>query len=491
MNPNQNPVWAPPISILGVPFDNVTTQQTLSIFQDMIASRKPHYVATANVDFVVQATHDIELRRILNDAHLVLCDGMPLVWASHLLGNPLPERVAGSDLVPLLLAQAEKLGHRVFFLGGQEDIAAKAIANIKERHPDLQIAGVMSPPFSALLEMDHAAICKAVRDSKADILLVSFGCPKQEKWIAMNYRSLGVPVCMGVGATIDFLAGAVKRAPKWMQQAGMEWIFRLAQEPRRLLNRYFTDMLVFGAGILRQILRLSGSCHYGNAKLSFETIGGIQVVELPQRFDADTIRANPEEWQQIVANDKSTVMLGHRVNFADSTAIAMLSRIAKDLRVQGHFMVVAEPSMPMWHALEVMHVGSVTDVCARLTEATKMIQKRKSEETVSLSGQGDATPSVINWQGEVTAGNATEIWDQTEQLLAASVQRGCRNLTIDLSTVRFVDSTGVGLMVRAKKQCTARGINIRFEHPSQAASSVIRTLRMESFLLDNSPVLTA
>ena len=491
MNPNPNPEWAPPISVLGVPFDNVTTAQTLSLFQDMIASRKPHYVATANVDFVVQATHDIELRRILNDAHLVLCDGMPLVWASKLLGNPLPERVAGSDLVPLLLAQAEKLGHRVFFLGGQEDIAAKAIANIRERHPNLQIAGVMSPPFATLLEMDHAGICKAVRDSRADILLVSFGCPKQEKWISMNYRALGVPVCMGVGATIDFLAGAVQRAPGWMQRVGMEWVFRLAQEPRRLLNRYFTDMLVFGAGIMRQILRLSGSANYGSNKLLFENIGNVLVVELPEKFDTESVCTNPEEWKKIIAAGKSTVLLGHRVNFADSTAIAMLARVAKDLRVNGHHMVVAEPSVAMWHALEVMHVDAVMDVCSRLKEAIKVIQKRESEESVSLSGHGTGTPNVINWQGEVTAGNATEIWNQTEQILAATVRSGCRSLKIDLSTVRFVDSTGVGLMVRAKKQCTARGIDIRFERPSKAASSVIHTLRMESFLLGNTPALPA
>src|SRR6478735_4562437 len=133
--------FRPPISILGVRFDNVTIAETLEIIERMIATREPHYVVTANVDFVVQAQHDVELRRIFFDAHLVLCDGTPLVWASRLLGNPLCERVAGADVVPLLISLAEKKGYRVFFLGAAPDSIERAVANVQARHPALRICG--------------------------------------------------------------------------------------------------------------------------------------------------------------------------------------------------------------------------------------------------------------------------------------------------------------------------------------------------------------
>src|SRR5579859_1402174 len=142
----------PPIAILGVPFDNVTAAETVDAIERMVASRQPHYLVTANVDFLVQAQDDVELRRILFDAHLVLCDGTPLVWASKLLGNPLLERVAGADLVPLLLRVAAEKSYRVFFLGASPDSAARAVENLKKLHPTLVIAGFYSPPFNKLLE---------------------------------------------------------------------------------------------------------------------------------------------------------------------------------------------------------------------------------------------------------------------------------------------------------------------------------------------------
>lgn len=488
MNPQLTARWAPPISILGVPFDSVTTKQTLSLFRDMIASRQPHYVATANVDFVVQARHDLELRRILNDAHLVLCDGMPLVWASRLLGNALPERVAGSDLVPLLLSQAQECGHRVFFLGGQEDVAATALANIRARHPKLQIAGVMSPPFSPLLEMDHEGISQAIRAAKPDILLVSFGCPKQEKWISMNYRSLGVPVCMGVGATIDFLAGAVKRAPQWMQRVGMEWLFRLLQEPKRLFARYFTDLLGFASGIIHQLTHLSRSAAAGSREMSAEVNSGVQFVDLPERFDVASVLDAQDAWTNVGSGARSAIVLGSRVQSADSTALAMLSRTAMSLRSHGQHLVIAEPSDALLRALEVMRTDSILEVCASRVQALRMIEDRSCEETVALTS---VASDVINWQGEVTAGNADEIWNRTHAVMVQVQAADRHSLTIDLGAVRFVDSTGVGLMVRAKKQCGERGIDICFQHPSRAATSVIRALRMEAYLLGHSPALSA
>src|SRR5215469_3174866 len=136
----------PPIAILGVLFDNVTIADAIRAIERMVASREPHYLVTANVDFVVQAQEDVELRRILSDAHLVLCDGTPLVWASKMLGNPLLERVAGADVVPVLLRVAAEKGYRVFFLGATPDSVAKAVKSLNELHPSLVVAGFDSPP---------------------------------------------------------------------------------------------------------------------------------------------------------------------------------------------------------------------------------------------------------------------------------------------------------------------------------------------------------
>lgn len=247
------PAEAERVRLLDVPFDVVTMHETLERVGSMIRARQPHYLATANVDFAVQSRKDPELREILEKAHLVVCDGTPLVWLSRLLRRPLPERVAGSDMVPRLLVKAEQEGWRVFFLGGESEVLKQAVRKVAEKHPRLEIAGAYSPPFAPLEKMDHEGIRTRVKEARPDLLLVSFGCPKQEKWIARHYEALGVPVSVGVGATIDFLAGAMKRAPRWMQVAGMEWIFRLAQEPRRLLKRYATDMVVFAIGSVREI----------------------------------------------------------------------------------------------------------------------------------------------------------------------------------------------------------------------------------------------
>src|SRR5438034_3194444 len=187
-------VQVPPIALLGVPFDHLNMDGALERIDRMVASRQPHYVVTANVDFLVQARRDVELRRILLEAHLVLCDGTPLVWASRLLGNPLPERVAGADLVPSLIRVAAEKGHRIFFLGGAPEVAEQAAANLQARYPTLNLVGHYSPPLRELLEMDHDEMVRRVRAARPDLLFVSFGCPKAEKWIEMHYRSLGVPV---------------------------------------------------------------------------------------------------------------------------------------------------------------------------------------------------------------------------------------------------------------------------------------------------------
>lgn len=372
--------WAhrlpPPIVMMGVPFDQVSATQTLEIIGEMIASRRPHLLATANVDFLAQVQEDENLRRILVDADLVVCDGTPLVWMSKWLGDPLPERVAGSDLVPLLLDLAAERGYRVFFLGGRDEVVAVAETKIKERWPTLQIAGIYSPPFAPLDQMDHADICQRVRDTNADMLFVSFGCPKQEKWLAMNFKAAGVPVAIGVGATIDFLAGAVKRAPVWMRRCGAEWIFRILQEPRRLAGRYWKDIRIVGPGLLRQLLHMrsrTGTPPSSSAPPQDATVANSTqptVITLPERLDALAARDAtlwPTETAATVVLDASAT------TFIDSTGTGLLVRFARNARERGGRCILAGASPVVLKSLDLMKLRAVFTEAPDLATALTLL----------------------------------------------------------------------------------------------------------------------
>jgi N-acetylglucosaminyldiphosphoundecaprenol N-acetyl-beta-D-mannosaminyltransferase len=390
-----------------------------------------------------------------------------------------------------LLQLAEQKGYRVFFLGGQEEVAAKALENIMAKHPNLQVAGVLSPPFKPLLEMDHEGICQTIRESEADLLFVSFGCPKQEKWINMNYRKLGVPVSMGVGATIDFLAGHMKRAPKWMHGLGLEWVYRLLQEPKRLFKRYFDDLLVFGVEMVKQLLKLRKGAHHGSTGFVMTETDTSQVVELPELFNAKTVTYNRAKWRNLASSEKPLVIDGSRVLVADSTGLALLTRLQKNHREADLPMVLVGASDALQHALDLLHLDKVFNTAIDVEQGLNLLQSLNEEHPVRAIYIDSDCSGSISWQGEITSANEKEIWDLTQLMITNAAQHGGGTVAIDLSTIRFVDSSGVGLMVRAKKQGRNSGVNVSFVNPSAAARSVIRTLRMEKFIFDESPALSA
>ena len=470
-----------PIAILGVPFDNVTTPETLAIIAEMIASGQPHCAATANVDFIVQALEDVELRRILFDMHLVLADGMPIVWASRFLGNPLPERVTGSGLIPLLLAEAEKRGWRVFFLGGTEESVALAAEKTRAKHPQLQLVGAYSPPFKRLLEMDHEDILRRIREARPDILLVAFGCPKQEKWINMHYRKSGVPFSVGVGATIDFLAGTFKRAPGWMQKTGTEWIFRMLQEPGRLVKRYGKDLWVFGRVIwqqwwhLRQWKRSPASL--APAAVSPD-VPGLMIIKTPETLGAAEVQQLRAEWQQAVESHDVIFDLA-ATNLADSTGMGLLIRLRKRSRELGHGMVLVSPGVQMQAALALMKLADFFAVETSLSAARARVKNETGGAQLSVQTQAETL--TIRWQGDVTAETASELATRTESQLKR-VQPG-QQVVIDLGGVAFADSTGVGLMVRLRKYALRQNLDLAFTRPNANVLNVLRLLKIEEFLL--------
>ncbi len=295
-----------PVVLFGVPFDVVTISQTIAFVGQMIASKRPHQLVMADVGFVVRALKDVEVHRILIEAHLILCDGMPLLLASQRLGNPLPELVAGFDLVPALLSAAEKNGWRVFFLGGKEEIVRRALDNLRAQHPRLTVAGHLSPPSAPLAEMDNAGICRAIREAKPDILLISLGCPKQEMWLNMHCRALGVPVSIGIGHTIDFLAGAIPRAPMWLQRFGLERAFWLMREPRRLFWRYMTDLWFFTWHFVVQwwefhVHRRRVARYRRLTVVAEKTESGFELVMLPPRLRHHGLQATTGDHRFVAA----------------------------------------------------------------------------------------------------------------------------------------------------------------------------------------------
>ena len=341
----------------------------------MIHSRRPQYVVTANADFLAQARRDSELRRILLNAPLVLCDGTPLVWLSRFFGNALPERVAGADIVPELIRIAAKRRYGVFLLGTTDEANAKAIAKLRTRFPDLQ-ATSYSPPFRPLEEMNNQEIIRRIRLARPDLLLVAFGCPKAEKWIARHYRQLGVPVTIGVGATIDFLAGRVKRAAQWMQHGGLEWIYRLCQEPRRLFKRYLGDLGFMAGAIFHQWWTLDARSHPGRAGTRTAIV---QVepnwhrVEAASCLNKDSVEGDASRWKQIADADRHCLLELSETHTIDSTGVAVLIHVQKHLRASDNHLVLLSPSRAVKRALAAMRLTSYFEIADDAIEAREVI----------------------------------------------------------------------------------------------------------------------
>lgn len=227
----------PTATILNVKVHALTNAQTVALIEDFIASGQPHQLCTVNPEFVVEAQHDLEFQAIINHADLAMPDGVGLIKAAKFLKTaPLPERVPGSDLVVRLARLSHQKGYSIYFLGAQEGVAKQAIDRLKIDYPNLNVAGYYAG--SPALE-ENEAIVQRILAARPDMLLVAYGAPKQDKWIARNRDRLQIPVCIGVGGSFDFLAGTATRAPVWVQRLNLEWLHRLIMQPwrwRRIWN---------------------------------------------------------------------------------------------------------------------------------------------------------------------------------------------------------------------------------------------------------------
>ncbi len=250
----------PRCKVWGVPFDCVTLPESIEVIESLIERGKPSYVITANLNYVMLHHEDPTMHAITEEADLILADGQPIVWRSQLDDQNLPERVAGSDMIFDIAERAADRGWKIYFLGGEEGVAAACAEKLVEKFPTLKIAGVESPPFRSLTADEQAAQDERIRATGADVLLVAFGQPKGERWIHEHHERLGVPVSIQLGASFDFIAGTATRAPAFWQAIGLEWFYRMCSDPKRLIARYWANAKFLCAQIRTEIASYLRQC---------------------------------------------------------------------------------------------------------------------------------------------------------------------------------------------------------------------------------------
>ncbi|MGH2762156.1 MAG: WecB/TagA/CpsF family glycosyltransferase [Thermoleophilaceae bacterium] len=258
LKPQAAPAAAPAVrqrDLLGVPVAMVDYERAIEVMDELVETRGRGYVCAAPVHALMEARDHTEVLEALRGSTLVVPDGMPLVWAANLLGEGLGDRVYGPELMLRYSDRCVERGHRVWLYGGRDQGALVQLAlSMRRRHPGIKIVGGYSPPFRPLTGEEEDEVVRQVNESRPDVLWVGIGVPKQEKWMARMRDRLEVPVMCGVGAAFDFHAGRISMAPRWMQERGLEWIYRIAQEPKRLLPRYLYTNPRFVAAFARQYL---------------------------------------------------------------------------------------------------------------------------------------------------------------------------------------------------------------------------------------------
>ncbi|MCD7998279.1 MAG: WecB/TagA/CpsF family glycosyltransferase [Clostridiales bacterium] len=234
--------------LLNTYVNSVDMNETLSAIDEMIFSSKKRYIVAINVDVIMKIENDPYLKEITDNADMVLVDGKPLIWIAKYHNRPVKAKISGSDMIPLLCERAAEKGYSIFIIGGKNGIAKKAKENLEKDYPGINVIGTYAPPFGFEKdEVELEKINEMITTAHPDLLIVCFGCPKQEKWIYENYNKYDAKVSICAGATVDFLAGNVKRAPRWISECGFEWLYRFFKEPKRMFRRYFIDdVKIFG-----------------------------------------------------------------------------------------------------------------------------------------------------------------------------------------------------------------------------------------------------
>jgi N-acetylglucosaminyldiphosphoundecaprenol N-acetyl-beta-D-mannosaminyltransferase len=365
------------VAVLGVPFHDVTMDETIAFIDEKIRDRGFHQIATANVDFLVHAIRDKEMQQILCSCDLVIPDGMPILWGAWMMGRALKQRVCGVDLVPRLAELCVRKGHSMFFLGASEQNSFLAAENLKKRYPGLRIAGRYSPPVAPLERMNHEEILRRIERAKPDILLVALGNPKQEKWLAMHRDRLKVPVCIGIGGSLDIASGAVRRAPMWMQSTGLEWVYRLLQEPKRLMQRYVGDACGFARYMPQQLIATAMQPrHRTKSGIFADQAGNTCVISLYGDLTGSVLDEFSLMARDAVACGMNLVLNLSQTHYLGPDALGLLVSVASEIREKGGQVWLAEMPSHMQRVINssrlaglFMTTSSVSDALQRTARA--------------------------------------------------------------------------------------------------------------------------
>ncbi len=322
--------------LLGLPFDAIGMEEAVRRIREAAQARRRLIVITPNVNFVSMAAGDAAFRDSLLDSQLSLVDGMPLVWLGRRNGIPFPERVAGSSLLLRLATDSVTRPLRVHFFGGEPGVAERAAARLAQLGGGLVDAGWTDPGFGSIESMSSAQYVERINGSGADLLVLALGAKKGHEWIARNRDRVTVPVISHLGATVNFIAGTVERAPAWVQDSGLEWIWRILQEPK-LLRRYWTDGLMF-LQMLRQQTPTAGASSPAGHEGTFAALLATLDMPAPQRhFDvADAGTLDPRTlgllyaWRYRLAGRES-----HRLTCSDPERLAVLRQLRADCLLTG------------------------------------------------------------------------------------------------------------------------------------------------------------
>ncbi len=493
--------------ILGIPVDNLTFDQTIeSIFElvDRFATdHQAKYVATVNVDFIVNTLSWLpnrfrhpELITILRKADLVTADGMPVVWAARLLGTRLKERVTGADLVPALAQACAQRGKSLYLLGGQGDVAWKTAEIFQKRYPDLHIAGISSPFVHVEGEkiLDEETIDRQIladiNQARPDILFVGFGNPKQEMWFERNRSKLKAAVTIGIGGTFEFITGRVKRAPVWVQKSGLEWIYRITQDPLRLFKRYFVGFFKFGILILPPILymkyrklffkfrikKLSRTAPPASPEASQEPPLAVDIISLEDPLDATRIIARGETLLQGINGDHSLLIDLSQVSFIDSSGIGFLVKLYTRSQREKFQLAFYGIQSPVMRSLKVSRIHDLFKKAVfdtREAAITALLDRADNRE-FSYFKDDTSQMIILHLFGQLDA-------DKISKLDISEFTRGIegKHCLLNLKCLSFADSSAIMLFLKIRKLTFQAGKSCFLCEPPDNVRQMLKITRVD------------
>ena len=461
--------------VLGIPVSRLTNEQACASILALARERAtpPTYVATVNVDFLVNTLSlrdstplHPELADVLRNAGLVTADGMPIVWLARLLGGRLPERVAGSDLVPMLAAGAAKRGLKIYLLGGSLEVAKQAAATLQARNPGLVVAGIDSPFVHvkggkvADADTDDIAICARIRAADPDLLFVGFGNPKQEIWYARNKHQLTAGAILGIGGTFNFITGRVSRAPAWMQKSGLEWIHRLASEPGRLWKRYTVGLFKFSLMALRALLDHPRPPRTPAPAGRLDVFMGgsrtIRVLRLPKHLDDANAATS-----RVLDEAEAVVLDARECNGGDAAGFGWLALLWRDLKARGTPALLYQPTPAFERQAKAMKVWDWLENHRAANAAC--LQQLMPPTGCAWSVRRENGVNVISALGHAGGESVTEVDRGAASLLSSGGK-----LLIDLSLCASLDANGIVLLGKLAR--SSDGATILAPHPALRAA---------------------